>query len=128
MFSSLAEHFVALGFFDFAVSLPASDPESREAWVSLGFGRTMTCAIRGVGPTEKPLATGVELHQASVEDAEVIFTLNEELTLHHARSPIFNPFIRESDAGSHEFQRNLLTEPAANAHWVAYERTASPWG
>jgi predicted metal-dependent enzyme (double-stranded beta helix superfamily) len=121
LFAALAEPFVALGFFDFAINLPASDPESREAWASLGFGRTMTCAIRGVGPTEKPAATAVELHQVSAEDAEVIFSLNEELTLHHARSPIFNPFIRESDASSHEFQRNLLTEPAANAHWVAYE-------
>jgi GNAT superfamily N-acetyltransferase len=121
LFGALAEHFVALGFFDFAINLPASDPDSREAWASLGFGRTMTCAIRGVGPTEKPAATAVELHQASAEDAEVIFSLNEELTLHHARSPIFNPFIREADASSHEFQRNLLAEPAANAHWVAYE-------
>jgi GNAT superfamily N-acetyltransferase len=121
MFASLAEGFVTLGFFDFAINLPASDLASREAWASLGFGRTMTCAIRDVGPTQKPAASSVELHQAAGEDAEVIFGLNEELMLHHTRSPIFNPFIRESDTSSHEFQKNLLADPAANAHWVAYE-------
>ena len=121
LFGALAEHFVALGIFEMAVQVPALDADTNEAFVSLGFGRTLTCAIRGVGPTDKPMAKGVELHQASAEDAEVIFKLNEELTLHHARSPIFNPYIRESDPSSHDFQRNLLNDPAANAHWVAYE-------
>ena len=50
-----------------------------------------------------------------------MYALNEELTLHHARSPIFNPYIRESDASSHDFQKNLLTDAATNAHWVGYE-------
>lgn len=121
MYAALADHFVARGFFDHAVSLPAPDLETREAWASLGFGRAMTCAIRDNGPTSRPAATSVELHQAAAEDAEIIFRLNEELTLHHARSPIFNPHIRESDDASHDFQRGLLQEPAANAHWVAYE-------
>jgi GNAT superfamily N-acetyltransferase len=121
MFSDLAEHFVELGIFDFSVSIPASDPVTGEAFASLGFGRNMTCAIRDVAPPARGAATGIEMHEASAEDAEVIFGLNEELTLHHARSPIFNPYIRESDPSSHDFQRNLLNEPAANAHWVAYE-------
>jgi GNAT superfamily N-acetyltransferase len=121
MFADLADHFVDLGIFDFGLNIPAGDLETREAFASLGFGRTMTCAIRDVGPTERAAASGIELHQASAEDAEVIFKLNEELTLHHARSPIFNPYIRESDPSSHDFQRNLLNDPAANAHWVAYE-------
>jgi GNAT superfamily N-acetyltransferase len=121
MYAVLAEHFVARGFFDHAVYLPAPDPEAREAWTSLGFGRAMTCAIRDNGPTARAPAKNVVLHQAGAEDAEVIFRLNEELTLHHARSPIFNPYIRESDGASHDFQRGLLQDPAANAHWVAYE-------
>ena len=121
MFSDLAEHFVDLGIFEFAANVAAADLETREAFASLGFGRTMTCAIRDVAPPARGAATGIELHQASAEDAEVIFGLNEELTLHHARSPIFNPYIRESDPSSHDFQRNLLNDPSVNAHWVAYE-------
>ncbi len=121
MYSDLADHYVALGYFDHSISIPATDLEAREAWASLGFGRNMTCAIRDNAPTARAAASGVEMHQAAAEDADVIFQLNEELTLHHARSPIFNPFIRESDPASHDFSRNLLNDPAANAHWVGYE-------
>ena len=121
MFAELAASFVARGYFDVAVNILAADVASREAWVSLGFGRTMTCAIRGVGPTERTAASKVELHQAVAEDAEVVFQLNDELMLHHVRAPIFNPYMRESDAASHDFQKGLLAQPDANSHWVAYE-------
>ena len=117
---ALAEQFVAEGYFDHALAIPAADAESREAWASLGFGRTLVCAVRDVAPTEKAPAS-VELHQAGAEDAEIIYALSEELTLYHARAPIFNPYIRESDAAAHDFQKNLLGEPAANAHWIAYD-------
>jgi hypothetical protein len=52
MFGALAEHFVALGIFEMAVQIPAAD-ETREAFASRSFGRTMTCAIRDVGPTAR---------------------------------------------------------------------------
>jgi GNAT superfamily N-acetyltransferase len=120
MYGALAEHFVALGYFDHGINVSASDVAVIEAMFTLGFGRSMAAAVRGVGPTAKTAAS-VEVHEASAEDAEVIFKLNEELTLHHARSPIFNPFIRESDEASHEMQRSLLADPAENAHWVAYD-------
>ena len=90
LFAPLADEFVSLGFFDFSINIPAADLESREAWASLGFGRTMTCAIRDVAPTSKPASTAVEMHQAGPEDTAGIFQLNEELMIHHARSPIFN--------------------------------------
>ncbi|MEX2246161.1 MAG: GNAT family N-acetyltransferase [Dehalococcoidia bacterium] len=120
MYAALADHFVRKGFFDHSVNVPATDVAAREAFSSLGFGRTMCCAVRDVSPVGRGAAK-VELHAAGGEDAEVIFGLNEELIIHHARSPIFNPWVRESDAGSHEFQRNLLNDAATNAHWVAYE-------
>ncbi len=120
MYAALAEHFVAAGFFDHAVNVAASDAEAREAWESLGFGRTITCAVRGVDPVSRPASGAVQVHQAGEEDADVIFTLNEELTLHHAMSPIFNPYLHESDQASHDFQRNLLKDAEVNAHWVGY--------
>lgn len=120
MYAVLADHFVGLGYFDHLVAVSPSDAGLADAWASLGFGRNAVAAMRGVGPTEKPQAN-VEMHQASAEDAEVIFKLSEELTLHHAKSPIFWPFLRETDDSSHEMQRGLLTDPQANAHWVAYE-------
>ena len=120
MYAALAEHFVDAGFFDHAVNVAAADTEAREAWESLGFGRTITCAVRDVSPTERAASAALKVHQAAEEDADVIFDLNEELTLHHARSPIFNPYLHESDQASHDFQRNLLKSPDANAHWIGY--------
>jgi GNAT superfamily N-acetyltransferase len=72
-----------------------------------------------VGPTGR-VAADIDVHQASAEDAEVVYALAEELNLHHARSPIYWPYIREADAASHELSLGLLADPA-NAHWVAYE-------
>jgi GNAT superfamily N-acetyltransferase len=121
MYAALGDHFVANGNFDHTINLPAGDRAAQDAFTSLGFGRTMACAIRGVDPVERAPSNGVEMHQAAAEDESVIFDLNYELMLHHARSPIFQPMVRETDESSHEMQRGLLTEPDTNAHWVGYE-------
>lgn len=120
IYAALAEEFVRRGIFDHAINVPATDAETIDAFNSLGFGRTMACAIRGVDPVERSAAT-IDIHQASGEDYPVIEALGEELTLHHARSPIFNPFVRESDPASHEFIKGLLNDADANAHWVGYD-------
>jgi GNAT superfamily N-acetyltransferase len=120
MYAVLADAFVGLGYFDHLVAASPSDAGGGEAWASLGFARHSVAAMRGVGPTEKQKAS-VEVHQASAEDADVIFKLSGELTLHHAKSPIFWPYLRETDESSHDMQRGLLTDPQANAHLVAYE-------
>jgi len=121
MYAALGEHFVAQGYFDHTINLSSSDSEVQEAFTSLGFGRTMCCAIRDVAPVERAVATSIEVHQASAEDEAGIFDLNAELMIHHARAPIFQPYVRETDESSHEMQRGLLTDPEGNAHWVAYE-------
>ncbi len=121
MFAVLADHFVSKGFFDYSVAAPATDPATCEAFTSLGFGRNLVCAIRDVAPVARAVAANAEMHLAAGEDIDVVHDLSEELTLHHARSPIFNPYIRESDTASVEFQKGLLTQPEMNAHWVAYD-------
>jgi GNAT superfamily N-acetyltransferase len=120
VYGTLADGFVRNGIFDHAVSLPATDAATVDAFNSLGFGRTLACAIRGVEPVERPAAE-IDVHQASAEDYPVVEALGEELTLHHTRSPIFNPFIRESDEASHSFVKGLLQDPAENAHWIGYD-------
>ncbi len=120
MYAALADHFVRRGYFDHLVYVAPTDAATCDAWASLGFGRTLTAAIRGVEPVEPP-AAGVELHQAGPEDMPVVAALNEYLALHHSRSPIFWPFLRETEASAHEFQRDLLKDPAVNVHWIAYE-------
>ena len=119
MYASIAERFVDHGYFDHMVSLAAGDGAACEAFTSLGFGRHSVAAMRGVEPPERAPA-GVEVHQAGTEDAAVVYALAEELNEHHARSPIYWPYIREADAASHELSLGLLGDPG-NAHWVAYE-------
>ena len=120
MYATIAEAAVERGYFDHLVAIAPSDAAAHEAFLSLGFARNAVAALRDVAPTEKAQAN-VEMHMASSEDAEVIFALSTELTLHHARAPIFWPYLRETDESSHEMQRGLLTDPEANAHLVAYE-------
>ena len=63
----------------------------------------------------------MDMHRAAGEDAAVVFALNDELTAHHARAPIFWPHLAETDESSHEFTRELLAEADKNVHWVAYK-------
>lgn len=120
MYAVLADDLVARGIFHHSVSVPASNPAAVDAFNSLGFGRNMACAIRDVDPVDRAAAS-IDVNQASAEDLHAITALGEELTLHHARSPIFNPYVRESDDAHHNFIKGLLEDPDANAHWVAYE-------
>ncbi|MBF6600745.1 MAG: GNAT family N-acetyltransferase [Dehalococcoidia bacterium] len=119
MYAALADEFVRRGYFDHIVSIAPSDAATAEAWASLGFGRHSVAALRDVAPPTRA-AADIEVHPASAEDAEVVYALAEELNLHHARAPIYWPYIRESDAASHELSLGLLNDPA-NAHWIAYE-------
>lgn len=123
LYAALAESWVARGFYEHFVSVPALDTAARDAWDSLGFGRELTCAIRQV---DQPVAgvrpggpSGVEVHQASAEDIDVIDALTEALWEHHTIPPIFAPYMRETQASEREMSLGLLSDPA-NAHFVAY--------
>jgi GNAT superfamily N-acetyltransferase len=123
MYAALAADFVERGYFDHYAYIAPRDKVVEEAFVSLGFGRTLTAALRGVEPVEAGLIPGAgsaELHAAGAEDASVVFALNDELNAHHARAPIFWPMLREPAESSHQFTRDLLADPKTNAHWVAY--------
>lgn len=120
MYAALADGFVRGGIFEHSVNLAAHDSAAIDAFNSLGFGRTLACAVRNVDPVERQVPF-LEVHLAAAEDYPAVEKLGEELTLHHARSPIFNPYIRESDEASHGFVKGLLQDPEANAHWIAYE-------
>ena len=123
LYAHLSEVFVARGFFDHNVYVAPRDAAVIEAFSSLGFGRTVVAGMRGVEPVADSGADGFEMHQASAEDAQVVFALNDELTMHHARAPIFWPHLAETDESSHQFTRELLAEADKNAHWVAYKGT-----
>ncbi len=118
MYARLAESLVRSGVFAHFVETPARDSETQEALFSLGFGRDLCAAVREV---DRPVDEGadVEIHVASAEDIDVVMTLVDELTLHHALAPIFFPAVPEAKPAQREFQQSILAEPG-NAHFVAY--------
>ena len=52
MYATLAGEWVRAGFFAHAVHIAPGDADLQEAWVSLGFGRKTTAAVRPTGPVE----------------------------------------------------------------------------
>jgi len=123
LYSSLAEGWVAEGLFTHRVYIAPGDRETEEAWVSLGFGRTMTAGTRDTGPVEtggQATVDGVEVHTASSEDIEVVLGLAHTLALHHLQSPMFWPILKTTRAAVREFTANSLADPA-NACFVAYQ-------
>ena len=122
MYGELAGQWVRQGFFVHQTHISASDAELQEAWVALGFGRTMTAAIRGTEPVAAgALRAGVEIHRASEEDLDVVMALGDTLFKFHSQSPMFRPFLTEPQAAAREFHRTMLSNPA-NGYFVAYER------
>jgi GNAT superfamily N-acetyltransferase len=122
LYAEVSQHLVALGFFDHVVYVAPDDVVVNDAFVSLGFGRSVTAAIRGVEPIDaEPVDGAIEIHQVSSEAIRDVIRLNDELSEHHRATPIYWPHLPETAAATEEFQRQLLDDPA-NAHFVAYER------
>jgi len=122
LYAALAPFFLDYGVYAHFIEINAQDEVAEEAWFSLGFGQTMTLAVRDTTPVDADAATtsGLEIHEANTEDIDVVMKLNDDLARHHNASPIFLPYLPETFANAREYQLELLSDPA-NAHWVAYQ-------
>ncbi len=130
LYASLAGKWVSAGYFEHFVNVPAQDAGACEAWNSLGFGRELTCVIREVDEpvigVPAPGQSSTEVHRAGEEDIAVIEALADALWVHHTGSPIFTPFMRDTQESERELSLELMKAPA-NAHFVAY-RDSEPLG
>jgi GNAT superfamily N-acetyltransferase len=126
LYARLAEDWVASGFFTHRAHIVPGDAEVQEAWVSLGFGRALTAGTRHTGPVANARAAGIEVHQASPEDIDVVMKLAETLTLHHTLPPMFWPYLHSTDQAARDFTRDALANPG-NPYFVAY-RDGKPAG
>lgn len=120
MYATLSAEWVRAGFFAHAIHIAPGDADVQEAWVSLGFGRKTTAAVRPTGPVDVPSPKSLEIHRASAEDIDVVAALEVTLARHHAAAPIFWPYLRETDDSFRKHQLELLADPAS-AYFVAYE-------
>lgn len=122
LYQHLAELWARDGFFIHTTHTVPGDADAEEAFVSLGFGRKTTCAVRPTGDRVEVRASnpGLEVHRASSEDLEVVLQLEDTNNRHHLASPIFWPYLKETHAATRQFVAAYLGDPA-NGHFVAYQ-------
>ena len=120
LYAFLAERFLARGLFVHRVHI-VPDADVQEAWVSLGFGRHLTAAVRA---TEAPVPAAdsatIEVHQAGSEDIEVVMGLADTLNKHHLGSPMFWPILPAPQPAAREYNLGQLADTETNPHFVAY--------
>jgi GNAT superfamily N-acetyltransferase len=128
MYAAIAPHWLSHGCFAHYVEIHAEDETAMDAWFALGFGQEITLAMRDTSPVPagREQAAGVEIRQAGAEDIEVVLKLDDDLARHHNASPIFLPYLPETEAAQRAHQRELLDDPAS-AHFIAY-RDGEPVG
>jgi GNAT superfamily N-acetyltransferase len=120
MYAALAERWVREGFFVHQANIVPGDADVQEAWVSLGFGRQTTAAIRTTAPLARRSSASIDVHRAGPEDIEVILQLSDALGRHHNSSPMFWPYLRETEAATRELNLAALNDPHV-PYFVAYE-------
>jgi GNAT superfamily N-acetyltransferase len=121
LYAHLAGGWVSDGLLTHRIDLVPGDRDAEEAWVSLGFGRTMTAATRatavGVEGPEGP--AGLRIDQATPEDLETVLQLSHELMEHHRQSPMFWPYIPEAQPALRRFLEGSLV--AGTPTFLAWE-------
>jgi GNAT superfamily N-acetyltransferase len=94
LYAALAGELVADGFLEHGIGVLASEGEAHDAWMTLGFGRSFTLALRGVEALPAPTRTDLEIREASDKDLPDVYALLAEQRAFHARSPMFLPDLR----------------------------------
>ncbi|MGD9890527.1 MAG: GNAT family N-acetyltransferase [Dehalococcoidia bacterium] len=127
LYAALALFFIDHGAFLHEIEINAADDAALRAWVSLGFGQTLTLAARDTTPLDGAASVDIEIDRAGPEDIDIIMKLGDDLARHHNTAPIFLPYIpEETNGGFRGYELELLQKPE-NAHWVAY-RDGRPAG
>ncbi|GAB4335422.1 MAG: GNAT family N-acetyltransferase [Dehalococcoidia bacterium] len=127
LYAHLAEGWTRKGFFEHRAHVVPGDAEVQEAWVALGFGRHMTAATRSTeDPVRNTRAAGIEVHDASPEDIDVVMGLSLTLARHHAQAPMFWPVLPTALPAAREFMLGALADPSC-PHFIGY-RDGKPIG
>ncbi len=124
LYARLAGDLVTDGFLEHGVGVLASERASHDAWVTLGFGRSFTLALRGVDPLEAPTRADLEIRQATEKELPDVFALLAEQRAFHARAPMFLPnlrILREAQEGQ---ARWLIAQPRCPTFLAYRDRRA----
>jgi GNAT superfamily N-acetyltransferase len=120
LYAVLSGEAVARGLFTQRVHI-IPDPALQEAWLSLGFGRHLTAAVRETAlPVEDGVQAPIDVHQASAEDIDVIIGLHDTLNRHHLQPPMFWPILPAPQPAAREYDLAHLADTETNPYFVAY--------
>lgn len=119
MYAAIAGEMVGCGLFTHRVHI-IPDADVQEAWVTLGFGRHLTAAVRDTAVPVDGAQAEIEVHQASAEDIDVIIALEHTLNLHHLKPPMFWPILPAPQPAAREYNLAHLQDPDASPYFVAY--------
>lgn len=120
MYSALARDWLAAGYFNHYIWLPAGDTQAIDAWFSLNFGQETVHAVRetrGFAPVRATDA--VEIRRAGPEDVAVIGELTLANWRYHTGSPVFLPLLPELDEEIRKEALEMISN-SANSTWLAY--------
>lgn len=123
LYRDLSRQWVGEGFFDHTVHVMHGDAATQEAWVTLGFGRQATAAVRDVAlPVDVPDGDDIDVHVASDEDIDVLVGLFRHQADHHLSAPMYMywPATPAADRQARDYLKVLLAD-AGNPHFVAYD-------
>jgi GNAT superfamily N-acetyltransferase len=119
MYAALAPWWIEHGYFSHYVDCSALDITASDAFVSLGFGRQTTLAVRRVADrVDGQSAADVEIMRAGPSDLDTVMRFVESVAQQHASPPAFLPYLREPDASVEESNRELLND-WGNAYLLA---------
>lgn len=122
MYAALAPGWLDDGCCSHYVEVAATDDEAIEAFSSLGFGTDITLAVRGTEEvTSQSTDDGLEIRMVEPDAIEDVMVLVDHLYRHHASSPMFFPYPRETRPDLRASEERLLAE-SGTAFWVAYQR------
>ena len=108
MYAALAARWSADGLWTHTVSIPTGVPEVAEAWVELGFGRKSTCAVRSAQATPPAANPDLSVRRLGTGDDAVMARFHRQLSGFQTESPMFWPYLSETDAAVAKVRQDLM--------------------
>ncbi len=114
MYAYLSSEWVVNGYFTHMISVLAHDEEIIDTLFWLGFGMVAVDAMRDLRNIQGPVAD-VEIQLATLDDLDVVVSLNHELARYLTGPPIF---MAMTEKRSKEYHEKWLSKPS-HLLWLA---------
>jgi GNAT superfamily N-acetyltransferase len=116
LYRAASARWVAAGCQVFALTFLADDPELERFWFWNGYGLHVIDSLRPITPLGLSLPAGVQVRQATPEDAEKLAALDREHRQHYSQPPVL---MAQQEPGSAGSFRAFLSRPP-NSAWLAF--------